>query len=362
MVVFPRSLQFNYAASVYMFLPVELFIHFLWLTAGLVLLYYGAEWLVKGASNIALRLGISPLVVGLTVVAFGTSMPELLVCLKANSPEIMAAPAGWFGFQMAPQEASPDIAFGNIVGSNIFNIALILGVSAMIRPIVIHSQLIRRELPILIVSSLVFVGMMVDMTLSRWEGMLLATGVVIYVVMSVRMARNEKTSEQFADIEKEVLEDAEDGGGNTLFNLGFILVGIVALVLGADWLVVHGESIARVFGVPEVIISLTLFALGTSLPELATSVVASLKREGDIITGNAIGSCIFNLLAVMGVTASVKPLMASSISWMDLGVMMAITLLIMPFMWSKMRLNRLEGCILTVAAISYSLLVIMVQR
>ena len=129
-----------------MFLPVELLIHFLWLIGGFVLLYYGAEWLVKGASEIALRLGISPLVVGLTVVAFGTSMPELLVCLKANSPEVLAIPAGWFGFDINAGITSPDMALGNIVGSNIFNIALILGVAAGIRPVIVDMQWMRRGL------------------------------------------------------------------------------------------------------------------------------------------------------------------------------------------------------------------------
>ncbi|MBK1853441.1 calcium/sodium antiporter [Verrucomicrobiaceae bacterium 5K15] len=342
--------------------PVDLTIHLLWLTGGLVFLYFGAEWLVKGASEIALRLGISPLVVGLTVVAFGTSMPELLVCLKANSPEVVAAPAAWFGFAVDVGVASPDIAFGNIVGSNIFNIALILGVASLIRPIEVHSQLIRRELPILIVASLVFVAMMSDMVLMRWEGALLAAGVVTYVFMSVRMARGEKDIDQYEEFSEEEIEKAKQGGGRLLIDLMLIVVGIGALVVGADWLVDHGESVARVFGVPEVIISLTLFALGTSLPELATSVVAALKRQGDIITGNAIGSCIFNLLAVMGVTASVKPLQAEHIAWMDLWVMLGLAILIMPFMWSRKRINRVEGAILTAVALGYSVLVVVIDR
>ena len=327
-----------------------------------MLLYFGAEWLVKGASEVALKLGISPLVVGLTVVAFGTSMPELLVCLKANSPEIMALPANWLGFDAGDLTPSPDIALGNIVGSNIFNIALILGVSAMIRPIIINAQLIRRELPILIVGSLVFVGMMADMTLARWEGMILALGVIIYVVMSLGLSRKQSAAEQAAVAESCGIDVSECGRGNPLINLLLITVGIIGLVIGAELLVENGEKIAIVFGVPEVIISLTLFALGTSLPELATSVVASLKKQGDIITGNAIGSCIFNLLAVMGVTASVKPLTASNISWVDLGVMLGLTILILPFMWSKMKLNRVEGGILTAVALGYSVMVIVVQR
>ncbi len=345
-----------------MFLGVDLTIHFLWLTAGLVLLYFGAEWLVKGASEIALRLGISPLVVGLTVVAFGTSMPELLVCLKANSPEVLAAPAGWFGFSMEPSAASPDMALGNIVGSNIFNLALILGVAALIRPVVIHSQLIHRELPILLVASLVFVWMMRDMSLARWEGGVLAVGILGYIIANVRLSKQARYTKEFEEFSEEEIEQAKKGGGRVLVDIALILVGMVALVTGADWLVDHGEKVAQWFGVPDVIISLTLFALGTSLPELATSVVASLKRQGDIITGNAIGSCIFNLLAVMGVTAGVKPLDAGKITWLDLGVMLGLTILMIPLMWSRMSLSRKEGGILAAIAFGYATLVVVLQR
>lgn len=345
-----------------MFLDVDLTIHFLWLTGGFVLLYFGAEWLVKGASEIALRLGISPLVVGLTVVAFGTSMPELLVCLKANSPEVIAAPAGWFGFSMERSDASPDMALGNVVGSNIFNLALVLGVAALIRPVVIHSQLIRRELPILLIGSLVFVWMMRDMSLSRWEGGVLATGIVVYIIASVRLSKRARYIREFEEFSEEEIAQSKKGGGRVLVDVGLILIGMAALVAGADWLVNHGEKVAQWFGVPDVIISLTLFALGTSLPELATSIVASLKRQGDIITGNAIGSCIFNLLAVMGVTAGVKPLVASKISWLDLGVMLGLTILIIPLMWSRMRLCRKEGAVLVLVAFAYAILVVVVQR
>ena len=318
---------------------------------------------MKGASKIALKLGVSPLVVGLTVVAFGTSMPELLVCLKANSPELMAIPAGWFGFQVEIGETSPDMALGNVVGSNIFNIALILGVAAMIRPIEVHSQLIRRELPILLASSLAFVWMMRDLKLDRWEGIVLAVGIVIYVVTSIRQSKGDSLEGEMEEFSKDDIEAAKKAGGaRLLINFLLIAVGIAALVLGADLLVVHGEQIAKAFGVPEVIISLTLFALGTSLPELATSIVASLKKQGDIVTGNAIGSCIFNLLAVLGVTAGVKPLIGGAISWADLGVMLGLTVIIFPMMWSRMKLSRLEGAILTTAAFSYAAMVVLVQR
>lgn len=346
----------------YIFLPVELLIHFLWLAGGFVLLYFGAEWLVKGASEIALRLGISPLVVGLTVVAFGTSMPELLVCLNANSPEVIAVPAGWFGFQIEQGETSPDMALGNIVGSNIFNIGLILGVAALIRPVVVHSQLIRRELPILLGSSLVFLVMMSDKYLGRVEGAILALGIFVYIITSVMLSKKERLTKQFEEFEKEEIKQAKKGGLRLLVDLGFIVIGIVALVLGADWLVKHGRQIAEWYGVPDVIISLTLFALGTSLPELATSIVAALKRQGDIITGNAIGSCIFNLLAVIGITAAVKPVEGDAISWIDLGVMAGLAIIIIPLMWSKMTLSRKEGCGLLLVALAYSVLVVVVQR
>lgn len=336
---------------------MEIFIHFLWLTGALVLLYYGADWLVDGASQIALRLGISPLVVGLTVVAFGTSVPELLVCLKANTPEIMTVPAGWIGFHLTAGDGSSDIALGNVIGSNIFNVALILGVAALIRPVVIHSQLIRREMPILIGCSFIFILMMGDMVIHRWEGWVLILGILAYVVSSIWLAKRAKHVEEF-----EEKYDPTQEKGSVWKNMGLILVGVFALALGAHFLVEHGEALAVIFGVPDVIISLTLFALGTSLPELATTVVASIKRQGDIITGNAIGSCIFNLMAVMGITAGVEPLIGASISWLDLGVMMGVTLLIMPFMWTNMRLGRREGAVLVTVAVAYSLMVVMMQR
>lgn len=345
-----------------MFSLVDLTVHFLWLTGGFVLLYFGAEWLVKGASEIALRLGISPLVVGLTVVAFGTSMPELLVCLKANSPEVIAAPAGWFGFQIQASETSPDIALGNIVGSNIFNIALILGVAAMIRPVVVHAQLIRRELPILLASSLAFLVMMSDKHLSRWEGGILVAGILMYIIANVRMSKKARYAKQFEEFEQEEIEQAKKGGTRILVDLVLILGGIVALVAGADLLVNHGAQIAKLFGVPDVIISLTLFALGTSLPELATSIVAAIKRQGDIITGNAIGSCIFNLLAVIGITAVVNPVSGQAIAWIDLGVMVGLAIVIIPLMWTRMRLSRKEGAGLVAVALAYSVMVVVIQR
>jgi cation:H+ antiporter len=311
---------------------------FCWLFGGLALLYFGAEWLVKGSSEIALRLGLSPLVVALTVVAFGTSSPELLVSLQANLKE---PPQG-------------DIALGNIVGSNICNLALILGAGALVRPIVINAQIIKREMPVLISVAILFVVFLWDNSISRWEGGVLFAGIILYVWSSFRQAALEPETGQFEEFEAEELEAVREAGASRiLFDLVLIVLGIGALVYGADRLVESGVSIAERFGVPEAIIALTLVAFGTSLPELATSVVASLRRQGDIITGNAIGSCIFNILAVAGFVALVAPLDGAGLHRGDLWVMLGVTCLIVPFMTSRMRLSRFEGGILLCGYLGY---------
>lgn len=312
--------------------------NFGWLLLGLTLLYFGAEWLVKGSSEIALKVGISPLVVGLTVVAFGTSAPELLVSLKAN-------------MHVPPQG---DIALGNVVGSNICNIALILGVGALIRPITVHAQILKREMPLLLVASVVFVAMLWDGQIARWEGGILAAGIVIYVIASIRMARREPRPEQFDEFsEEDVKEIKKAGAGRIVLDILLVVIGLVTLVYGADRMVVSGEALARIFGVPEAIIALTLIAFGTSLPELATSIVASIKNQGDIITGNAIGSCMFNLLAVVGIAALVLPLNASELNKSDLWVMLGVTAMVFPFLASGRGLARSEGAVLLTGYLAY---------
>lgn len=325
---------------------MEIWINFGWLVFGLTLLYFGAEWLVRGSSEIALKFGLSPLVVGLTVVAFGTSAPELLVSLQAN---LKTPPQG-------------DIALGNVVGSNICNIALILGVGALLRPIVVNLQVVRREMPILLLVSIVFVAMLWDGTIMRWEGAILATGIVAYVVASIRMAKRESHPPgQFDEMNEDELAAIEQGGARRIvFDVGLILVGLAVLVYGADRMVVSGVALARIFNVSEAIIALTLIAFGTSLPELATSVVASLKNQGDIITGNAIGSCIFNILAVIGIASLVAPISASQLNRIDLWVMLGLTILIIPILATGRRLSRLEGLLLLASYLGYC--VYLVQR
>ncbi len=318
---------------------MDVLIDFLWLLLGLGLLYFGAEWLVDGAKEISLKLGISPLVVGLTVVAFGTSAPELLVSLQAN---LQDPPKG-------------DMALGNVVGSNICNIALILGAGALISPIVVHLQIIRKEVPILLVISLVFVWFLHDGAIANWEGGLLFAGVILYTVVSLRQARGEPSGSTIEGLEKDVVETAREANHKRLlFDLLLIALGMAALVYGADRLVFGGSNIARQLGISEATIALTIVAFGTSLPELATSVVASLKKQGDLIIGNAIGSCIFNILCVVGLTASIAPLTRSpELQDADLLVMVSLTLIILPFLWSRRRLSRAEGAVLLMIYAGY---------
>ena len=310
---------------------MEILVYSGWLVLGLVLLYFGAEWLVKGSGELALRVGISPLIVGLTVVAFGTSAPELLVSVSAN---MKTPPQG-------------DIALGNVVGSNICNLALVLGIAALIKPLAIHGQVLKREMPILIGATVVFVVMLLDGEVARWEGALLAAGVVLYTVSSIIRGKKGKVVEIDIDItDEEIAALKKAGPGLFLRDLAFILAGLAALVVGANRLVYGGSEIAAVMGIPPAVIALTLVAFGTSLPEIATVTVASLKGEGDLVTGNAVGSCIFNLLAVVGITASISSLNAGSLEIADLAVMSGITLLAFPLMLTRKSLSRLEGGLL----------------
>jgi cation:H+ antiporter len=314
---------------------VEILVYVGWLALGLVLLSFGADWLVKGAAEIALRAGVTPLVVGLTVVAFGTSAPELLVSLKANlDPNTQA-----------------DIAVGNVVGSNICNIALLLGLAALIRPLVVSSQVVRREIPILLVVTAAFVAMIWDGHLARWEGVVLAVGIVGYVFTSIRLARK-SPADPGIELPEEV---AKDEGGPVWKSVLWIVIGLAGLVYGADRLVFGGVALAHRFGVPEVVIGLTLVALGTSLPELATTIAASRRNETDIITGNIIGSNLFNLMAVMGIASAVKPITVGSLNRIDLAVMSGFTLALLPVLMRKRRINRIEGALLLVGYFTYCL-------
>ena len=309
-------------------------IDLLWLLAGLTALYFGAEWLVGGASRLAVRFGISPLVVGLTVVAFGTSAPELFVSIGFNN------------------NGHPEMALGNVIGSNICNIGMVLGISAFICVLGVKSQLVRLDLPVLIFATLAFSTIVWDGKISRFEGSFLFVGVLVYTVYQLVLAKKINQTEVAADFEEEVDLEAAKNDPIWKFTL-LIFAGLVGLYFGAKWLEIGGVGLAESMGVPKAVISLTLIAFSTSVPELATSVIASLKRQGDIIIGNVIGSCLFNLLCVIAMTALIKPLETGGIAMSDLYVMIAITIVMFIMMWTGKKITRWEGGILLASYAGY---------
>ncbi len=302
------------------------------LVIGFVLLTYGAERLVSGSSTVAFRLGLSPLVIGLTVVAFGTSAPELVVSIRATI-------AG-----------NSDIAIGNVIGSNIANIALILGVTAMIRPMAIHLNLLRREVPIMIGITFISSWFIIGDTITRVEGLLLFIGLIIFIVYSIRNAKYVST-----DARVHLVEEPEIKTDVPLWKAWtFVLIGLALLVGGGELLVNGAVEIATILGISQAVIGITIVAVGTSLPELATSAVAAYKKESDIAVGNIIGSNIFNLLCILGLTGMIHPLDSSNFDLVDLGFMLGLTIVILPMMRMGFELNRWEGALLLSSYIAYT--------
>lgn len=306
------------------------------LIVGLALLVAGAEFLVRGSASLALRLGIQPLVIGLTIVALGTSSPELLVSVKAAL------------------QNSPGLSLGNVIGSNICNIALILGIAAVIRPIEVHRQLLRLDIPVMVVSSIVLCLFLLNGILERWEGALLFAALLAYVGYSIIKARQMRAALETFDTTHGDIE-IESRRPLTLFAL--IAGGLTLLLIGANLFVDGAIALAEMLGVSKAVIGLTIVALGTSLPELATSVVASVKKEGDISAGNVIGSNIFNLLCILGITALIQPLLSDAITTIDLLTMLGVACLTLPLLRTGFTLSRIEGAFLLLiyAGYTYSL-------
>jgi len=309
------------------------------LLAGFVLLVGGAEFLVRGASQLATDLGISPLVVGLTVVAFGTSSPELAV-------SVLSAHSGQAG-----------IALGNVVGSNICNILLILGLSALVAPLVVSRQVVRLEVPIMIGVSILLILFALDGVIGRLEGILFFAGVVIYTVWTIRRSRRE-TREQSPP------EDEQSIGSRAGLRMQILQIvgGLVLLGVGSKWLVDGAVSVATFFGVSDLVIGLTVVAVGTSLPELATSVLASLRGQRDLAVGNVVGSNIFNILVVLGLTAIFAPAgvpVPRSALTFDLPVMLAVAIACLPIFFSKHLIARWEGGLFFVYYLAYTLFIVL---
>lgn len=304
------------------------------LLVGLAGLYFGGNWLVTGAARLARSLGISALIVGLTVVAIGTSTPELLV-------SVSAALSG-----------SSDIALGNIVGSNIANIGLILGLSGLIYPISVHVTLLRREIPIMIVVAIITYVLLNDGIVGRTDGLLLLAGMVVFLAFLVISSRREQKVKHNIPEEEED-EKFDPQSINRLRELGRVALGIAVLMIGAQFTVDNAANIARAMGISELVIGVTLVAVGTSLPELVTSVTAALKRESDIAIGNVVGSNIFNVLGILGATALIQPVgVQQRIISFDAWVMIGFSLLVLPFALNR-KLERLEAIVFLIAYVVY---------
>ncbi|MGB3789656.1 MAG: calcium/sodium antiporter, partial [Phormidesmis sp.] len=300
-----------------------------YLVAGLALLVLGAESLVRGASKLAVTVGIPPLIIGLTVVAFGTSAPELAVSLNASL------------------NGQADIALGNVVGSNICNVLLILGTSAIIAPLVVAQQLVRLDVPIMIGVSALVMLFGLDGQIGRSDGVILFVGGIAYTLFLLLQSQKEKNSIIQDDFEPS--EARSPSAKEIGVNVGLFAIGLAMLILGSHWLVESAVTIATFFGASPLIIGLTVVALGTSLPELATSVTATLRGERDLAVGNVIGSNIFNILVVLGLTSAVSKTgisISSSAQSFDIPVMLAVAIMCLPIFFTDNQVSRREGVLL----------------
>ncbi len=309
-----------------------------WLALGLLSLVAGGELLVRGAARLATLFGLSPLVIGLTVVAMGTSAPELAVSIHA----------GFAG--------QSELAIGNVVGSNISNVLLILGVASLIAPLVVQAQIIRREVPIGIAAALVVTALGIDGRIGRGDGAFLTLALIAYTAYTVVQSRRETRAVRKEYAEEFGNQTRPQGAAAVSREVGITLAGLVVLVLGAHWLVDGAVSIAESLGVSKAIIGLTIVAIGTSLPELATSVIASVRGQRDIAIGNAIGSNLFNLLAILGIAGLVTPsglTVPAGILRFDLPVMIAVAAACLPVFFVGHRLDRWEGAMFLGYYIAY---------
>lgn len=314
------------------------------LIAGLVLLVIGAESLVKGASRVAAGLGVPALIVGLTVVAFGTSTPELAVS------------------SMAAISGQGEIALGNVVGSNICNVLLILGISALIVPLRVARQLIWLDVPVMVlISALVFL-LVLDGQLSRAEGALLAGGLVVYTLVLIGVARRQRPVGPKDEFDVEYGKPAEFTGRSWLISLVLIAVGLGLLILGSRWLVNGAVAIAEAFGISQLVIGLTVVAVGTSMPEIATSIIAGFRGERDIAVGNVVGSNIFNLLGVLGLSSMLSPdgipIPRAALTF-DMPVMLAAAAACLPIFFTGHSIARWEGGVFLAYYAAYTLYVVL---
>ena len=303
------------------------------LAGGTAFLYYGADFLVKGGVSIATRFGVSALVIGLTLVAFATSAPELVV-------SVQAALAG-----------SSDISIGNVIGSNICNIALILGLSAVIAPLSVHSKVLRFDLPVMTAVTLAMaaIGLLLG-GFNRLTGAVFFAGLLAYIAWNIRLEKRDGSG----DAETEIREEVENSRKYPLWlAAAFVIGGAAALVLGGKFIVDGAVGLGRMAHLSEAVIGLTIVAVGTSLPELATSRVAAARGEQDIAVGNVVGSNLFNMLGIMGIAPMIRPVSAAGITPVDWGMLLVSTLLLVPFMHTGRKVVRREGAVLLALYCAY---------
>lgn len=303
------------------------------LILGLVVLVAGAEGLVRGGSRLAAAFGVSPLVVGLTVVAFGTSAPELVISVVAAA------------------EGRTAIALGNVLGSNIANVLLILGAAAVFAPVPVAAAVVRREVPIMIAVTLLFGGLALNGSIGRTEGMLLIAVLVAYVVLAYRMSKREAPA-----VEEEFAEalSLRPRGGRFARDALLALAGLVLLVVGARLAVTGATALALAAGMSDRVVGLTVVAVGTSLPELATTLVAAARRQMDLAVGNIVGSSIFNLLGILGLAALVHPIAVPQESLrLDFLVALVAALATLPIAWTQRRISRGEGALMLAGYTAY---------
>jgi len=303
----------------------------IYIIGGLVLLYFGADWLVQGAVTLALHLGLSPLIVGLTVVALGTSVPEALVSVQAA-----------IGHQGG-------IALGNVIGSNILNIALILGLSAFLSPLKVDSHLVKADVPLLAGATFMLVVLLEDFHISRMEGAFLLLCIVGYVAGNIMTVKRDSPDEN----KIEGMEVPENPGKTLWRDVGFLVLGIITLGFGANFLVSGAVDLARIFGLSEALIGLTIVSIGTGTPELATALMATFRKTPELAIGNAVGSNIFNIMFVLGIAGLVAPLDGKGISSVDLYVMLGVTILLLPTVWTGRILDRKEGLLFLAIYVGY---------
>jgi len=311
---------------------------FVTLIGGLIVLVIGGELLIKGASRIATGLGVSSLVVGLTIVAFGTSAPELVVSLKAS-----------FG-------GNADIAMANVVGSNLFNTLLILGACAAIAPLVVASQLVRLDVPVMLGASILMFLFSLNYNISFVEGLILFSALIIYTVYLIKLSRKEsqKVKEEY---EKEFGEAKNFSGKDFAINGFYIVIGLVLLIFGGRWFVNGAIEIAKLWGVSDTVIGLTIVAAGTSLPEVATSIIATFKGERDIAVGNVVGSNIYNIFCILGLTSMLTPgglSVSSDLLALDIPIVVASAIICLPVFMAGFKIDRWKGVVFLAAYVLYT--------